>query len=424
MTVRSIGSKALTVLRRRLLPALLLLTAFVLGIRGEPNRAPGQGPTLREAVAWFPAAHSVVFDSAARSFSVQNGQGRYVGRIVDSDSACPGYSGYGGILCVRIALTPDDRIIAVELRRHRETKSYVAHLTKRGFLDRWDGMSAQSAVEREVATVTGATVSCVAIGKTLRHSLANVYGHALPATLNAPRSASLLSMKRLVMYGIIAFGIGCIAMPARLNKYRRLLLLAAVLGLGMLNGATLSLSQMHQGLVHGFGFSEQLPIVILLATGALTPILVRKNIYCSCLCPFGAIQELLGSADGSSRPFPQTVARFMTLCRDVVLGGLCLLLLLEIEFDLASIEPFGVFSMQAASGWVLLMAATILVVSVFYPRLWCRLLCPTGRILGMLGRCAILPRIRRRSDRSSRFWRRPEHRDISRKTLDNDWSRR
>jgi len=403
MTVRSIANRIFSLSRRRFLPVLLLLTACVLCIQGEPGRAPSQGPTLREAIAWFPAAHSVIVDATNGSFTVLGGQGELLGRIIDSDHACPGYRGYGGILSVRMALGPDDKIVAVELGRHQETKSYVAPLPRRGFLAQWDGLSAQSAVEREVAAVTGATVSCVAIGKTLRHSLANVYGHALPATLNAPRSASLFSIKRLAMYGVMALGVCCVAMPARLNKYRRLLLLAAVVILGMLNGATLSLSQIHEGLVHGFRFPEQLHIIALLAIATATPILIRRNVYCSCLCPFGAIQELLGSSDGSSRPLSKTMVKSMTICRDWLLGGLCILSLLDVEVDLASLEPFGVFSMQAASGWVLFMAATILLVSVFYPRLWCRFLCPTGRIMGLLGRWADLLRLRRRPDPASRL---------------------
>ncbi len=69
------------------------------------------------------------------------------------------------------------------------------------------------------------------------------------------------------------------------------------------------------------------------------------------------------------------------------------------DFDLATVEPFAVFSARAASGGVLFLAGTCLLVSVFYPRLWCRFLCPTGRIISLL-RWGLFAREVRREGRS------------------------
>ncbi|WP_432212196.1 4Fe-4S binding protein [Anaerobaca lacustris] len=102
------------------------------------------------------------------------------------------------------------------------------------------------------------------------------------------------------------------------------------------------------------------------------------------MCPFGAAQELVGLADGPRRALPAKIARLLRIVRSGLLLSITVALLAGVGFDLATVEPFAVFSARAASGWVLFLAGTCLLVSVFHPRLWCRALCPTGRIVQLL----------------------------------------
>ena len=292
---------------RWLAVTLLCLTALAVFVRGDGGngRRADHTPTIAQAGELFPEAATVAHDSLGRSFVVRDRHARALGRIVDSSGLGPSYIGYAGQVPVRIALDMEDRIVAVRLGENRETRSYLAYLDRHGFLDRWRGLTAVEAVEQQVAAVSGATLSSQAIAKTLRHSLAISYDRELPADIPSPQRSSLRCPVTLATYAVLLTAVVACFRPSLLGGYRRIVLIADVVVLGVLSGTMLSLSQVH-GLLAGVGL------------------------------------------------------------------------------DLATVEPFAVFSARAASAWVLFLAGTCLLVSVFYPRLWCRVLCPTGRIVQLL----------------------------------------
>ncbi len=371
---------------RWLAVTLLCLTAlavFARGDRGNGRRA-DHTPTIAQARELFPEAATVTYDSLAKGFVVRDSHARALGRIVDSSGLGPSYIGYAGQIPVRIALDMEDGIVAVRLGENRETRSYLAYLDRRGFLDRWRGLTAVEAVEQQVAAVSGATLSSQAIAKTLRHSLAVAYDCELPADMRSPQRSSLRCPVTLATHAVLLTAVVACLRPSLLGGYRRVVLIADVVVLGILSGTMLSLSQVHGLLAGGVDVRTQLPLLCLLGIALLAPLLWKTNLYCSWLCPFGAAQELVGLTDGPRRALPAKIARLLRIVRSGLLVSIAIALLAGVGLDLATVEPFAVFSARAASGWVLFLAGTCLLVSVFYPRLWCRCLCPIGRIVQLL----------------------------------------
>jgi NosR/NirI family transcriptional regulator, nitrous oxide reductase regulator len=356
------------------------LVGLVVCVRGhgDHGRAVKRAPTVTQVAEWFPEAHAVAYDPQGKGYVVRDAQGHALGKVIDSVDLSPSYIGYGGEIPVRVVLDRTEKIMGIALGPNNETRSYLASLKKRGFLDRWRGLTVQEAVEREVITVSGATLSSRAIGRTLRHSLVNAYGLDLPPDMQALSRVSLFSPAKVAMYVLILTSVLVTVKPSVLGGYRRALLLADVIVIGCLNGTMLSLSQMKNSLAGGIVSAEHLPLVCLLAVAVLVPLLAKKNIYCAWLCPFGAAQELIGQTAGSRRPLSARIRHLLHVCRRALLVAVGFALLAGINFDLASVEPFAVFSIKAASAWVLFLAGACLLVSVFHPRLWCRFLCPTG----------------------------------------------
>jgi hypothetical protein len=362
----------------------LLICVVTLRERYNSNRSSGyRGPSVEQVRTIFKRVDSVTPDSSAQSFLAWDTNGQCLGRIIDSSGLSPDYAGYGGIIPVRVTLDPNDNIITLQLGRNHETPSYLSYLKKHRFLERWYGLKAQKAVEQEVVAISGATMSCKAISKTLRHSLAIVYNIPLAADISAPEYHAEFSFKKLLLYMVMLGSFLSIIKPKFLKIHRRLLLLMAVIILGIMNGTLLSITQMYAWLVNGISFPEHLPLASLAGLALLVPILYKKNIYCLYLCSFGAAQELVGQTTGSKRSISKKIVNLLLACGSVLLGFIGIILLAGIDFDLSMVEPFTVFSMRAISFWVLLLAGLCLLVSVYYPRFWCRFLCPTGRIINL-----------------------------------------
>ena len=70
---------------------------------------------------------------------------------------------YAGPIPVALCLGSDGRIIGVLTGPNQETPRYLRMLEKKGFFERWNGMTLEEAAERQVDAVTRATYSSDAI---------------------------------------------------------------------------------------------------------------------------------------------------------------------------------------------------------------------------------------------------------------------
>jgi hypothetical protein len=115
-------------------------------------------------------------------------------------------------------------------------------------------------------------------------------------------------------------------------------------------------------------------------------VLLVGNIYCGYLCPFGALQELVGSL----RPrrlvtHPEKgLWRYARGVKYVLLFLVVAVFALTLDTALASSDPLvTVFSGELRAG-LLTLVVLILVLSFVYDRFWCRNLCPAGAFLSIL----------------------------------------
>jgi hypothetical protein len=131
-----------------------------------------------------------------------------------------------------------------------------------------------------------------------------------------------------------------------------------------------------------------------LGLGVPLLVLAVGNVYCGHLCPFGALQELLGEL----RPRRLAAAPSEFAWR---IGGAVKYVVLALGVILAScgaldvavaVDPLVGFFGGANSAAVRALAVGVLAAAVFYPRFWCRTLCPSGAFLALINRVALLRR--------------------------------
>jgi len=191
-----------------------------------------------------------------------------------------------------------------------------------------------------------------------------------------------------------------LAMAAFLRKSAplRWLTLAATLAyLGFIDGSFISISHLINTINQGDGFLlSNLPLLIFVIFTLVTTLLWGR-IFCSSLCPFGAVQDFITRFTPRrwQRDVPQAVHD-----KALYLKYGILVLIIGVALTASDIsifqyfEPFGTLFFLNGSWilWVILIA--ILAACFVVPRFYCRYGCPLGAALGVVSLASPL-RIRR-----------------------------
>jgi len=133
-------------------------------------------------------------------------------------------------------------------------------------------------------------------------------------------------------------------------------------------------------------------------TAILVSFLFRKS-FCSWICPFGFLEELLGRVSRKFRPrklnMPKWPDRVLRSVKYILLGlfigsiffGMsaeAAAAFLEIPYNkLVDIQMLRFFLNISLTG--ILVFSFLIVMSVLFDHFWCRYLCPYGALLGLVG---------------------------------------
>ncbi|MBI5034378.1 MAG: 4Fe-4S binding protein [Chloroflexi bacterium] len=148
---------------------------------------------------------------------------------------------------------------------------------------------------------------------------------------------------------------------------------------------------------------------LVLGLGLLIGVVFAGGAFCGWVCPFGALQDLLAWIRGKLhiKPIevPEKVDRILRYGRFVVLAFVLIQTITLVKLWFADWDPyrtiFGLgwlFEFNPAEAWgAYLVAAIILIASLFVERAWCRYACPLGGAISLIGKVSFL-RIRRNGE--------------------------
>ncbi|MGB2809656.1 MAG: 4Fe-4S binding protein, partial [Sedimentisphaerales bacterium] len=235
-------------------------------------------------------------------FRVCDANDKLTGYVFSSEDLAPEVRGFGGKMNLGIHVDTAGRLINFHIIRSNETPAYLDLLgqpdaNKLAWYDHLNGRKLFGLQPfADVHSLTGATVSSEAILSALQTSAhrfaSQVLGQSLePEPKEKTRLANLMDAHGIYLIG--AFALALIVIY-RGGFWSRL----AVLCLNLVVGGIILNTQYSSEQIASI-LSLQAPAVglsgaFLLVIG--TPILVIffGNLYCGYICPFGAVQELLG----------------------------------------------------------------------------------------------------------------------------------
>ncbi|MFZ2146206.1 MAG: 4Fe-4S binding protein [Sedimentisphaerales bacterium] len=359
---------------------------------------------------------TVISDSARKIsyFRVSDANDKLTGYIFSSEYLAPEVRGFGGRMNLAVYVDTTGRLMSFHIIRSNETPAYLELLSEwcNSLNERWLFRAEPFA---DVHAVTGATVSSVAILSALQTSghrfAAQILGIAVEAGPKEKIHRAAYLPDNHAIYLIGAFVLTLVVIY-RGGFWSRLVVLLFNLVLGGFILNTQYSSEQIASLLSVHTPAFRLTGAFLLVIGLPFLVIIFGNIYCGYICPFGAAQELLGYVlpGRFKQPIPPESMRKARFVKYVVLLVLIIVFFFSRNRTTLAADPlisifnpatlsfdrypplagrFSIFDFRSA---MLLIAAIVLIGSVFYGRFWCRYLCPAGAFLSLLNNLAILKR--------------------------------
>ena len=129
--------------------------------------------TLTELQAAFPKAAYVELTQTA-TYAVKNEKGKVIGTVLLSSPYSDEIMGFNGPTPLQIAMDAEGKILEVRVLANGETPNFLNRVIKAGFLDSWNGLTAEEALNKEMDAVSGATYSSRGIQNSLKARLSNL----------------------------------------------------------------------------------------------------------------------------------------------------------------------------------------------------------------------------------------------------------
>ena len=386
------------------------LTSLALA-KGVMLRIGGDRPSLvfPDAIAeselrpWVTDA--LTLDRGNHQALTRDEKGTVTGRIIRTGPFSDDLSGYQGPTELLVWLSPDDTVIDLRIRKSFDNEPYVNYIRmERSFWKIFKGKTIQELAKFDpvaagVEGVSGATMTSVIVADTVVAAAKAAIVRASQTDAPEPEwwqamrwsfgeiSAVVALLSLLVFSKVGAF---------RHRFWRTAWLVGIVLIVGLGTGNLISLALVAGWSAEGIAWKLAPGLFAIVVVAFLTPSTTKGNPYCSHLCPHGALQQLIRSPTRSRRhlKLPAKLSQWLVVIPGATLVVAYLFLLFRPATDLSSWEPFHAYLFRIAGWGSIAFALGSLAVSTFIPMAYCRLGCPTGRLLEHLRRSATSDRIK------------------------------
>lgn len=301
--------------------------------------------------------------------------------IASTECYNEGIMGFGGNtpLLIRLVKRADKKLYIQNVvgRKNNETPGFWRRVVRKHFLENWNELSTEEALNKSVDAISNATYTSKAIIENIHATLPHLDTQKIET---ATTSSFSLDIKSIIVLLTLGFGLLC-AYRLKGKTWRWIQLLLNIVVLGYWAGTFISLQLLVGWASQGIHWTGALTLVIIVALAIFLPFIGKKNYYCNHVCPFGAAQEALGRLTKKKMRLSNKVNKILKYSRRVITLTLFVTLWLGAGFDIIHYEPFSFFLFNQAGIVVMVLAIVFLFLSLFIARPYCRFVCPTGQWL-------------------------------------------
>lgn len=353
--------------------------------------------TLDDARRVFPEADLIVGDPVAL---VIDSNANQVGTLLRTGEFVDDEIGYQGPTEVLLGWTTEEKLLKPLLRDSFDNEPYVGYLPQEYSF--WPAFTGKTVAELAVMDVqaegvegvSGATMTSMAVAYSLPRVAQEIQtAGGLRHWTDPPKPPGWIQRKLrsihwspadIATLGLLVLLV-VLSRTHRMRKkwIRKIWLMAVVVVLGLWSGNLISLSLIAGWATSGVSWYLAIGLVAVMAVSMVAPPLTRANPYCNQLCPHGALQQLVRPGHSSKRRWkmPMRWQKIIANIPALTLAIAYLFLLLRPSTDVSHAEPFHAYLWGIASWSAIGFAIATIAFSAFVPMGYCRLGCPTGRLI-------------------------------------------
>jgi len=339
---------------------------------------------LQDVQALFPDATRVQKMAAASSqWHVLAKDGAVIGSLLRTSPASDAIVGYQGPSDTLVGFDSSGLLTGLRLLKTYDNEEYAVHLREDDYFpSQFTGLTLAELglLEPRVAEIDGVS------GATLI-STAVTEGMILAAKRASAPPRPWLDWQARDYGTAIVVLLGAVIGLSRLRTRKRLrvVFLGVLVGyLGFINADLLSAAQLAGWAQNGIPWRSAGGLFLLTLAAFLIPVVAKRNVYCSHLCPHGALQQLLRGRITRQLSIPAPLARGLRLVPFVLLVVCLVVTMTGGAFSLVDLEPFDAWVLSVAAWPTVSIAVVGLLASCFVPMAYCRYGCPTGAVLRFL----------------------------------------
>ena len=309
-------------------------------------------------------------------------------KFINSDSKDTNYRvfasgyGWGGPFTIMTEVDKNAVIVAVKVIQHCETPSYINRLENHKFFKQFVNMETTSAfkLKQDIDVVSGATISSVGFSDALRGGSHQISSNILGKANKTYYKSFSIGVKEISI--LLLFVIVLIASLFKLKKLRFITLFAGMLIIGFIYNVPVSISQF-SSIFLGYIPSPLVNITWWLIIGGALLLIVftGKNLYCSWMCPFGAVQEFISKFSGFKLPMNPKVQKYGSKILNLFTFFAVCLMLYYRNSSIGNYEPFAALFKFNGFGLIWFILPMAIFSAFFWKRFYCRFFCPAGAAL-------------------------------------------
>jgi Na+-translocating ferredoxin:NAD+ oxidoreductase RnfG subunit len=360
----------------------LLVFCLLLVVSATKSRA-ALPVTLEDIKKVLPKAHSHTHKiEPLDCHIVKDRDGKTIGIAFVTSNIPPEVNGYVDEIDVLVGMDLKGVVTGVVILSHRDTPQYIDRIVSGGFLKRFVGRS-QSAGFDEIEAITGATISSDAIKRDIQTAIFEVEKKLLQSGaikkggLNNSSPFDVLSTVAVIL---LLTGVIAVTIMSKRRWLRYVVWGGSIVIAGFWLNTPITIGtivDIRNGMIPAY-----LPLLIIFIF-ALIAALLKGNLYCAYVCPFGAIQEFAHRAKLPKCKPSAKAHRNASWLRWVVLI-LTVFAIVSAVDAFRTVEPFALCFARTFQPLVWIQAGVILVAALFLTRPWCRYFCPTGAVLDLI----------------------------------------
>jgi NosR/NirI family nitrous oxide reductase transcriptional regulator len=360
-------------------------------------------PRLADVQILYPDAATVEPVAESESlWEVFNDKQGLLGRLLRTSPAGDNVVGYQGPTDSLISVDEHDQVTGIAIGVSFDNEPYVGYVREDEYFRSYFNEQTLSSLTKlqadTVEGVSGATMTSQAVARSLQASAEARLAELKRTSTrpNMPKTDSSDGSFRSVRWNgtwvrnlstMVMTGCGLVLGLTRLRGRRWLRLSFQVLmivWLGLINGDLVSQAFLLGAAQSGLPWRNALGLTLLTTAALVVPLLTGRNVYCSHICPHGAVQQLVRRRLPWQLRLSPALVRWLKTIPPILIVLVIATGIWSLTFSAVDLEPFHAWLIGVAGVASITIAVVGLIASTVSPMAYCRMGCPTGALLDYL----------------------------------------